>query len=460
VGVGQLSSGNTGGGLASLLQNLSTEGLVRIADNGKAEPRLAEGWTVSDDGLTINIRLRAGVTFHDGSPVTAAQVVKILETALPQFMGTAFSDVKGIATDSDHVVTIALKRPAPFVQEALEVQIRQSDNPAIRTGPFQVIQTASNELRGNPHYYLGTPTIDRIVVTNYPSVRAAWADLLRDQIDMLYEVSSDALSSLSGATAVSVFSFTRPYQYVIAFNQRSTTLSSPRIRRALNAAIDRAAFVRDGLDGRGLESAGPIWPQHWALTPDLPRLSFAPQESVKDLTEASTTRHTNPDGVILRFRCLIPGDQERLALLVKRQLEMVGVQMDLEVVTPDRLFEALNNSTFEAVFLDMVSGPSIFRSYLWWHSSGAFNPGTLGGDSIDVALNRVRYATSDDEYRSAVGGFQRAIVENPPAIFLAWSERARAVNRRFDVAAEPGRDILTTLRSWRPANDFQSVGRN
>ena len=101
--------------------------------------------------------------------------------------------------------------------------------------------------------------------TNYPSVRAAWADLLRDRIDMLYEVSADALDSLTGATTVSVFSFTRPYQYVIAFNQRSPTLRSSKIRRALNAAIDRAALVRDGLDGRGYRSSGPIWPQHWAL---------------------------------------------------------------------------------------------------------------------------------------------------------------------------------------------------
>jgi len=79
---------------------------------------------------------------------------------------------------------------------------------------------------------------------------------------------------------------------------------------------------------------------------------------------------------------------------------------------------------------------------------------------MDVALDRIRHAASDEEYRLAVGEFQRAVVENPPGIFLAWSERARAVNRRFDVAAEPGRDILTTLRSWRPATGLQSVGRN
>jgi hypothetical protein len=146
--------------------------------------------------------------------------------------------------------------------------------------------------------------------------------------------------------------------------------------------------------------------------------------------------------------------------LVKRQLEMVGVNMEIEEASPDRVFQALNDSSYEAVFLDMVSGPSLFRTYLWWHSSGSFNPGTLGGASIDAALDRIRYAGSDDEYRTAVAGFQRAVVDNPPGIFLTWGERARAVHRRFNVPSEPGRDILTTLRLWRPSDDSLFVDRN
>jgi hypothetical protein len=146
--------------------------------------------------------------------------------------------------------------------------------------------------------------------------------------------------------------------------------------------------------------------------------------------------------------------------MVKRQLEAVGVQMDIEEASPEQILDALNNSSYEAVLLDMVSGPNLFRLYRWWHSAGSFNPGTLGGGSLDEPLDRIRHATSDDEYRAGVAAFQRAVFDNPPGIFLAWSERTRAVSRRFDVAAELGRDILTTLRSWRPANDFQSVGRN
>ena len=54
------------------------------------------------------------------------------------------------------------------------------------------------ELRVNADYYLGRPTIDRIVVTSYPSVRTAWAELLRGNIDMLYEVNAGCARLTAG----------------------------------------------------------------------------------------------------------------------------------------------------------------------------------------------------------------------------------------------------------------------
>ena len=67
------------------------------------------------------------------------------------------------------------------------------------------------------------------------------------------------------------------------------------------------------------------------------------------------------------------------------------------------------------------------------------------------ALNRAIYYLDRELAPSTkLRAFQRAIVDDPPAIFLAWSERARAVSTRFEVPVEPGRDILSTLRLWRP----------
>jgi ABC-type oligopeptide transport system substrate-binding subunit len=108
-----------------------------------------------------------------------------------------------------------------------------------------------------------------------------------------------------------------------------------------------------------------------------------------------------------------------------------------------------------------VSGPTLFRPYLVWHSNTPFNVGGFGSPAIDEALDRVKHAADETGFRAAVAGMQQAFMDDPPGIFLAWSVRARAVSKRFAVpAAEPGRDILSTLRLWKPVSDERSASRN
>jgi ABC-type oligopeptide transport system substrate-binding subunit len=159
----------------------------------------------------------------------------------------------------------------------------------------------------------------------------------------------------------------------------------------------------------------------------------------------------------------VPADAvyERLALSVKQQLASVGVDMLVEEVSIDRQLQAIQTGTFEAALVEGNSGPTLFRPYELWHSGGSFNPGGLGNATVDTALDRLRQASTDDDYRRAVREIQQAFMDDPPAIFLAWSERARAVSKRFIVpAAEPGRDILSTLRLWKPSADVRQASRN
>jgi hypothetical protein len=95
-----------------------------------------------------------------------------------------------------------------------------------------------------------------------------------------------------------------------------------------------------------------------------------------------------------------------------------------------------------------------------WRSGGLGHTGGNGTPALDVALDRIRYATNDEEYRAAVEGFQNATIEDPPGIFLVWPERARAVSRRFTVPVQAGLDILPTLRMWRPVNAEKAASRN
>jgi ABC-type transport system substrate-binding protein len=106
----------------------------------------------------------------------------------------------------------------------------------------------------------------------------------------------------------------------------------------------------------------------------------------------------------------------------------------------------------------VISGPTLLRPYRLWHSDGYFN---TKSPAIDAALDKVRYSASIDEYQNAVSGFQQAMMDDPPAIFLAWMERARAVSKRFEVPpVESGRDILLNLPFWKPAGAPQRDSKN
>jgi peptide/nickel transport system substrate-binding protein len=449
VGVGGLSVQAADAGLRQVVANLSLEGLVNFNEDGRPRPFLADSWVTSPDGLTLTLQLHKQARFHDGSPVTAPVVLAILQETLPKVMGASYEDVGDAQALDDSRIQFRLRRPAPLLIEALEITIQKPGKGGAGVGPF-VPSSNALELKANLDYYQGRPAIGSIVFTSYPTVRAAWAELLRGGLDMLYEVNVDALDSLQSSSDVEVFSFVRHYQYMILFGP-GTAFQSPDLRRELNAAIDREALVRDGLNGHGLPSSGPVPPRHWALSGNAARFTF----------DSSVAAHL-PDRHFA-FTCLVPADSvyERVALTVKRQLSAAGVDMHVKEITQEDTLKALTNSQFEAILVDANSGPSVFRSYRRWHSRGGSTTQTIDSPAIDAALDRVRHAASDEEYREGVLAFQQAIVDSPPAIFLAWGERARAVSRRFEVPRpEDGRDALATLRLWKPAAEVKLASRN
>jgi len=457
VGVAGLSSSNPGNGLRQLAQILSVEGLARVGEDGRPEPTLAETWTSANNGRSYLVRLKSGVKFHDGTPLTPEIVVGVLPVSMRQTFGPIADDVEQVKAVDANTVEITFRRPSPFLFEALEAGIRKPGS-SVGTGPFVAVPNSTSELRANPDYYAGQPRIQDIHVETFPAVRTAWAKLLRNELDMLWEVGPDALSSLEHSGNVAVFTFTRHYQYVVALNTQAPSLRPPAVRRALNMAIDRPKLVADALNGHGVPSWSPISPRYWALEPSAPQNHPYDPVQAAQLLGAQTTKRA-----VTRFTLLTASDTvyERIALEVKRQLEAIGVEMNIQAAPPDQLFEAVQRGHFDAVLMDAVSGPTMMRPYGYWHSKMPGNPGTFGNHAVDAAFDAVRSAETEPAYRAAVRNLDRAFVDDPPAIFLAWSVRARAVSKRFDVqAGEEGRDVLSTLRMWKPAAARQQASRN
>ncbi|MQA29747.1 MAG: hypothetical protein GEU82_07905 [Luteitalea sp.] len=443
IGFGLTSGQNPVAGIQQVARFTALEALVGIAKDGRPKPWLAEAWSTSQDGLTLNLRLRRGVTFHDGQPVTAGAVRDILLQQLPEYLGPVIDDVAHVRAIDDYQLEFGLTRRSAFVLEGLDLLIQRPGPLPVGTGPFGVrsIDAQTIVMAANQSYYEGPPSIESIRIQPYESTRSAWADLLRDEVDMLYDVGVDALDSLTPSTGVKVFAHQRAYAYVVLLNVRKAGLKEARVRRALNMAVDRGAIVANVLRGKGSIADGPVWPHHWSFDRDSPKFSYDPSPIAAE---------SEP----LNIHCLFAdGSLERLGIELQRQLQAVGVNLILEQVTIDEFYKRVPGGDFDAALADAANGPALLKPYWFWRSGSPFNWGHYSSPAVDTALDQVRHSANDEEYKAGVAAFQRAIVADPPAIFLAWSERARAVSSRFDLPVEPGRDILSTLRLWRPVGD-------
>jgi peptide/nickel transport system substrate-binding protein len=429
-------------GIRQTTRNIALEGLVRVTRDGRATPVLAERWTVSDDGRVWRFHLRRSAMLHDGTPVTADIVRTSLLKSLPSAMGPAFDDISEIRALDGNTIEFSLKRPCALLLDALDVHIEKPGQALVGTGPFKAATGDEQaEMRANDQYYAGRPAIDRIDIVPYASVRSAWADLLRGQVDVLYDVGVEALDSLESTNEVRVFTFQRGYAFMMLLNVRRPPLSDSAFRRDLNAAIDRDALARDVFRGHATPAQGALWPQHWAYNAGLPKFEYRPQTSAKN----SRTR---------RLKCLfVDPSHERLALALQRQLQAIGVQLDLEAIPAAQIYARLQADDFDAFLADFAQGPNLVRPYLFWHSDGPLNYGHFRSKAVDMALDSIRFSADDEAYKAGVAAFQRAINDDPPAIFLTWRERARAVSRRFVVPTDPGADVLSSLHLWRPATE-------
>jgi peptide/nickel transport system substrate-binding protein len=451
IGFG-LATGTNGEAAARVVAGL--ERLVRNASDGRSLPGLAESWSTSSDGLTWRFHLRASARFHDGKPADAKVIGRIVKTKLPEALGPAIGDIAEIRTLSDRDLEIVLRQRSRFLIEQLgELTIEEPDSLLSGTGPFYVTSEQGNdiEMRANAGYYGGKPAIERIAIKPYTSVRSAWADLLRRKVDMLYDVGVDALDSLQSSNDVRVFTFQTRLAYLVLLNVQKPYLRDPAFRRQLNAAIDRDALVAEALRGHGTPAVSAVWPHHWAYAADpaeFPRFRYDPHPLPSGLPER-------------RLTCIFnEPTYARLALALQRQLHAIGVNLEPELVTGDQLKARLKNGDFDAFLSDFLQGPNLVRPYLFWHTDAPSNFGHFSSVQVDRSLDAIRHAADDASYQTAVTAFERAIVDNPPAIFLAWRERARAVSSRFQVVADPGTDVLFTLREWRPAGDARAAMGN
>jgi len=261
--------------------------------DGEAQivPGLAESWEISDDGLTYTFHLRQGVTFHNGDPFTADDVVftvnrmmdpktlakntdiyyDIVEGATQFYNGEADS-VSGVTALDDYTVQFQLVEAyAPFLsclatpggsiynRESTEGVDDFGVNPAVcfGTGPFQVTEWELGSkvtLVANPDYFRGAPQIDGITMFIVADADTQRLMFEKGEVDVFnFDYAESQLQwFLDNGYADQIVSGSRAGTYYFMFNTAIPPLDNANVRRALQMAVDRQAILDAKYNGEGV----------------------------------------------------------------------------------------------------------------------------------------------------------------------------------------------------------------
>jgi len=438
------------------LAALVFSGLTRLGPDGTVLPDLAESWEVSPDARVYTFHLRHGITWHDGTPFTANDVI---------FTWSALSDsdFKGepslgqlwrqvdCGKRDDFTVVCELPQPfAPFPAQAtigilprhrLEglsaegLFIAPFNEQPIGTGPF-ILRTLDSQmalLESNPHYHRGEPLAAEMELRFFPDYASAAAALQDGEVHGLFlgpEAAPDILEQLQQDTALQRLASHRNSYTLLYLNTAMPPLDDSSVRQAFLYALDRAAIIADRLDGRARLADSPIVRGTWAYSDDIESYPYDPQKALSLLAESGW--QINSRGVLekegreLLLTILTDNDAERVAigLQIVGQLRAIGVDGSLE---PRPASELVSNfllpRRFEAAIYGWDQGYDP-DPYPAWHSSQVGERGlNLAGYAdrrLDEVLSEARQ-TSDLEKRKALyKEFQEIFAEDVPSILLFY----------------------------------------
>lgn len=318
--------------------------LVRREGAGHV-PHLAEAWTMSRDCRRIDLRLRRGVTFCDGAPVDAAAACANLARMARPDKGHALGSAgvwhrylggAAIRPEGDLGLRIELAAPVADLLDVLAQAfvVAPGSFGALEagavgachgSGPYRLLGMEEGSIRAGPrpgHFAAGTGR----VAVEWQAVQGADARLAR-----LADGRADVAMRLPRGGALprgaTDLWHDDPTAVVYLFNQAAGPLSDPRLRRALDCAVDRRALVAEVLGGAGVPLHGLVGAAHLGAVP------AAPDPRDPALARRLLAEAGHGGGLRLSVDCptRLPDEAERLTACLARQLAPFGVTLDVRL---------------------------------------------------------------------------------------------------------------------------------
>ena len=441
-------------------------GLVGLDESLSPVPELAESWSLEDEGRTYRFALRRDVTWHDGTPFTAADVKFTFEEALLKYHSrtrAALQDlVERIETPDDHTVVFRLRRAySPLLQrlDVVEASIipkhlytgqdllaGDATRRPIGTGPFRFVSYAPADrvvLERNPDYFRkGLPGVDRLVFRIVPTAGTAVAALEKGEIDYVGGVAGPEVDRLRKTPGIAVVSGTggsggSVCEEVLIPNLARHPLEDIRVRRAIAMAIDRQFIVDRVYFGQGRPATGPI--SHllaWAYTPDVRQYPHDSAAARRLLDEAGLK--PGRDGERLALTFTHAQTAQRLGQALREQLKTIGITLNLQTVdfnaAVDQVFVKKNFDLGMASFCNGADPDIGVRRVYVSSNIGPFpfsNGAAYRNPRVDALFDEASQFQDRGDRRSRYVEIQQILAEDVPYFWLIDSEGLRAYRTAF-----------------------------
>ena len=329
-------------------------------------PTLANGGVRlrGDGGMDVTWKLRPGVTWHDGTPFTSADVQFTVEAindpgynpeSTDGFDRISSVDAPDPLTAVVHYKEVYAPYALQFVRGALPRHVLQGrdieratdyNRAPLGTGPYRVAEWRSGEyirLERVANYWRGPelPRIEQILFRFIPNTNTRINQLRTGEVHLVAMFPWDKYREVASFPGVNVRRTPgNAYEHVTLNERRVAAFKDARVRRALLHAIDRDLIAASILDGLAPVTHGPIQPMSWAYTEDVTRYAFDPARARSLLDEAqwhvgTTGGIRQKDGTPLRFTLITQAGfavREQVAQVLQRQFRDVGVDMTVQLV--------------------------------------------------------------------------------------------------------------------------------
>jgi peptide/nickel transport system substrate-binding protein len=441
--------------------------LIDVTPQNTLEPRLARGWTVSEDGLTYKITLVENASFHDRTPLTAEDVVWTFDRLREPGSGlpteNLYSNVASIEATGEFEVTFTLTEPNPFFPYDL------SDNHALilragtedadifsnGSGPFRVVAyepESRMELEANPDYFQGgKPRLANLEFIFFPDQNAQVEALRSGQVDLVMFLSTDLFNSLKEEPdLVPLEVATNGFDLVRLRSDRAPG-NDPRVTQALRLATDREAIYQLVLQGYGAigrdSPIGPMYTQYYSEETPLPARD--PDAARQLLIDAGY-----PDGLDLVLHTPDTGNRPNLAVVLKEQWAEIGVNVEV-VVEPESVYYA--DEGWLEVDLGITGWGS--RPYPQFYLDTMLVCGAIWNEShfcdeeFDALAELAGTTLNEEERVDAYRQIQTLLIERGPVIipyFFAQLGAIRGDFQGFEMKPFPGRSDLAVVNKTGP----------